>query len=148
MGYVLAPQMRIGVPKETAAGEQRVGLVPEVVGKLKAKDVDVLVESGAGEGALLTDDAYVAAGAEIARDRAAVWACDVVVTIAPPDGASIALLKPESILIGFLAPLTSPATTRAPAMRAGATTVLAAMRAAGARTSASGCGCGPTTPTG
>jgi len=105
--------MRIGVPKETAAGEQRVALVPEVVGKLKAKDVGVLVESGAGEAALLSDDAYVSAGAEIARDRGAVWGCDVVVTIAPPDGASIALLKPESLLIGFLAPLTSPETTRA-----------------------------------
>ena len=40
--------MRIGVPKETAAGEHRVALVPEVVGKLKAKGLDVLVQSGGG----------------------------------------------------------------------------------------------------
>ena len=112
--------MRIGVPKETAPGEHRVALVPEVVGKLKARNIDVLVQSGAGDGALLSDDAYLAVGAEIAQDRAAVWGCDVVVTIAPPDPESIRLLKPESILIGFLAPLTSPQTTRALA-QAGAT---------------------------
>src|SRR5258707_780963 len=44
-----ASQMRIGVPKETAAGEHRVALVPEVVSKLEAKGLDVLVQSGAGE---------------------------------------------------------------------------------------------------
>jgi NAD(P) transhydrogenase subunit alpha len=112
--------MRIGVPKETAPGEHRVALVPEVVGKLKARNIDVLVQRGAGEGALLSDDAYVAVGAEIAQDRAGVWGCDVVVTIAPPDAESIRMLKAQSILIGFLAPLTSPQTTRALA-QAGAT---------------------------
>ena len=112
--------MRIGVPKETAPGEHRVALVPEVVGKLKARNIDVLVQSGAGDGALLSDDAYVAAGAEVTQDRASVWGADAVVTIAPPDAESIRLLKPQSILIGFLAPLTSPQTTRALA-QAGAT---------------------------
>jgi len=46
--------MRIGVPKETAAGEHRVALVPEVVAKLKAKGLDVVVQGGAGDDALLT----------------------------------------------------------------------------------------------
>src|SRR5215831_4081282 len=50
------PFMQVGVPKETAEGEQRVALVPEVVGKLKAKGLDVLVQAGAGEAALLPDD--------------------------------------------------------------------------------------------
>jgi NAD(P) transhydrogenase subunit alpha len=86
--------------------------VPEVVGKLKAKGVDVLVQSGAGEDALLSDAAYVDAGAEIA-DAALVWGADVVVTIAPPDPEQIRSLGAGSILIGFLAPLTNPATTRA-----------------------------------
>ena len=54
--------MRIGVPTETAAGEHRVALVPEVVGKLKAQGLDVLVQSGAGADALLPDSAFAEAG--------------------------------------------------------------------------------------
>jgi H+-translocating NAD(P) transhydrogenase subunit alpha len=105
--------MRIGVPKETAAGEHRVALVPEVVGKLKAKGLDVVVQSGAGTDALLTDEAFTQAGAQISPDAAGAWGCDVVLTIAPPDPEAIRGLGSGSILIGFLAPLTSPQTTRA-----------------------------------
>jgi NAD(P) transhydrogenase subunit alpha len=105
--------MRIGVPKETAAGEHRVALVPEVVSKLGAKGLEVVVQSDAGADAMLTDAAYTAAGAQIAKDVAEVWQSDVVVTIAPPDPQAIRGLGSGSILIGFLAPLTSPQTTRA-----------------------------------
>ncbi len=113
IGYVLAPVMRIGVPKETAAGEHRVALVPEVVSKLKAKGLDVVVQGDAGADAMLTDAAFSAAGAQITSDAGEVWHSDVVVTIAPPDPQTIRGLGPGSILIGFLAPLTSPQTTRA-----------------------------------
>jgi NAD(P) transhydrogenase subunit alpha len=112
--------MRVGVPKETRPDEHRVALVPEVVGKLKAKGLEVVVQSGAGAAALLPDAAFTQAGASIAGNEAEVWACDVVVTIAPPSESEIAQLGSGSILIGFLAPLTSPATTRALA-QAGAT---------------------------
>jgi NAD(P) transhydrogenase subunit alpha len=105
--------MRIGVPKETAAGEHRVALVPEVVTKLKAKGLDVVVQSGAGSDALLTDAAFAEAGAQMTGDAAEVWGSDVVVTIAPPDPQEIRGLGSGSILIGFLAPLTSPQTTSA-----------------------------------
>jgi NAD(P) transhydrogenase subunit alpha len=105
--------MRIGVPKETAAGEHRVALVPEVVGKLKAKGLDVVVQNGAGADALLTDAAFAAAGAQTSADAAEVWRSDVVLSIAPPDPQAIRGLGSGSILIGFLAPLTSPQTTRA-----------------------------------
>jgi NAD(P) transhydrogenase subunit alpha len=105
--------MRIGVPRETAAGEHRVALVPEVVGKLQAKGLDVLVQAGAGADAMLTDAAFEEAGATITDDPAEVWRSDVVVTIAPPDEQAIGALGSGSILIGFLAPLTSPRTTRA-----------------------------------
>jgi NAD(P) transhydrogenase subunit alpha len=113
IGYVPAPVMRIGVPKETAAGEHRVALVPEVVSKLVAKDLEVLVQSGAGAGALLSDDAFAQAGASVTDDAAEVWRSDVVVAIAPPDPQAIRGLGSGSVLIGFLAPLTSPQTTRA-----------------------------------
>ncbi len=105
--------MRIGVPKETAAGEHRVALVPEVVAKLTAKGLDVVVQSGAGADALLSDDAFAEAGASLTDDAAEVWRSDIVVTIAPPDPPAIRGLGAGSILIGFLAPLTSPQTTRA-----------------------------------
>jgi H+-translocating NAD(P) transhydrogenase subunit alpha len=113
MGYVPALHMRIGVPKETAAGEHRVALVPEVVSKLKAKGLDVVVQSGAGSDALLTDSAFVEAGARISADAPEVWGCELVVTIAPPDPEQIRALGAGSILVGFLAPLSSPQTTRA-----------------------------------
>jgi NAD(P) transhydrogenase subunit alpha len=105
--------MRIGVPKETAAGERRVALVPEVVTKLKARGLEVVVQKGAGEEALLPDAAFAEAGARISADPAEIWKSDVVLTIAPPTSEQIRLLAPGSILIGFLAPLTSPQTTRA-----------------------------------
>jgi NAD(P) transhydrogenase subunit alpha len=105
--------MRIGVPKETAAGEHRVALVPEVVSKLKAKGLDVLVQSGAGSDALLSDSAFTDSGAQISADAGEVWGSDIVVTIAPPDPPQILALGKGSVLIGFLAPLTSPQTTRA-----------------------------------
>src|SRR5271154_1686957 len=113
MGYVPALHMRIGVPKETAAGEHRVALVPEVVSKLKAKGLEVVVQDGAGADALLPDGAYVEAGARMTADASDIWGADVVVTIAPPDPQAIRGLGSGSILIGFLAPLSSPQTTRA-----------------------------------
>jgi H+-translocating NAD(P) transhydrogenase subunit alpha len=105
--------MRIGVAKENATGEHRVALVPEVVGKLKAKGLDVLVQSGAGTDALLSDAAFAEAGARVSEDAAEIWRSDVVLTIAPPDPRAIRGLGPDSILIGFLAPLTSAQTTQA-----------------------------------
>ena len=86
--------MRIGVPKETAAGEHRVALVPEVVSKLKAKGLDVMVQAGAGAAALLPDHAFADAGASIAADAAEVWASDLVVVISPPSAQDIQGLRP------------------------------------------------------
>src|ERR1700686_4819313 len=105
--------MRVGVPKETAAEEHRVALVPEVVGKLKAKGLDVVVQSGAGADALLPDEAFVDAGAQMSSDANEVWGAEIVVKIAPPTSQESGQLGAGSVLIGFLAPLTSPQTTSA-----------------------------------
>ena len=113
IGYVPALHMRIGVPKETAAGEHRVALVPEVISKLKVKGLDVAVQAGAGAGALLPDASFADAGASVVADAAEVWGSDLVVVIAPPEERQIQSLAPGSVLVGFLAPLSSPATTRA-----------------------------------
>jgi len=95
--------MRIGVPKETAAGERRVALVPEVVRKLKGKDHEVVVESGAAAGALLPDEQFTEAGATIGDP----WDADVVVKVAPPSADEVAKLGSGATLIGFLEPLTN-----------------------------------------
>ena len=92
--------MRIGVPKETAAGERRVALVPDVVRRLKSGGHDVVVEPGGGIGAGLPDEDFAAAGAEIGDP----WAADVIARVAPSDPAG---LRGEHVLIGFLAPLTN-----------------------------------------
>jgi H+-translocating NAD(P) transhydrogenase subunit alpha len=96
--------MRIGVPKETAEGERRVALVPEVVRRLKNGDHEVVVESGAGEQALLPDALYSEAGATIGDP----YEADVIVRVAVPSDDEVGRLKSDQILIGFLAPLTNP----------------------------------------
>ena len=102
--------MQIGVPKETADGELRVALVPEVVKKLTGQGLEVLVERGAGAGALIPDAAYEEAGASLVDDA---WNADVVVKVAPPSSAESGRLKSSSVLIGFLAPLTNGEGVRA-----------------------------------
>jgi NAD(P) transhydrogenase subunit alpha len=72
--------MVVGVPKETAPGERRVALVPDVVKRLQGKDIDVVVEAGAGERALIPDAVFEDAGASIGDP----WGADVVVKVAAP----------------------------------------------------------------
>jgi NAD(P) transhydrogenase subunit alpha len=104
--------MRIGVPKETAEGERRVALIPDVVGSLRKSELDVAVESGAGEGAGHPDEEYSEAGADVDGADSA-WGAEVVLRVAVPSGEEIGKLKEGQVLIGHLAPLTSPDTTRA-----------------------------------
>ena len=94
--------MRIGVPKETAAGERRVALVPELVAKLKEAGIEVVVEPGAGEAASFTDDAFRDAGAELGDP----WAAEVVAKVRKPSDEELGRLRSGQVLIGFLQPLT------------------------------------------
>lgn len=105
--------MRLGVPQETAEGERRVALVPEVVKKLTGKGLEVIVQSGAGAAALIPDEQFTEAGARISTDPAEVWGADVVVKVAPPSPEEVSKLGAGSILVGFLAPLTAADTLRA-----------------------------------
>jgi NAD(P) transhydrogenase subunit alpha len=99
--------MRIGVPKETAEGERRVALVPEVVRKLSGRGLEVVVQRGAGAGAMIPDAAFEEAGARLVDDPGEALGADVVVKVAAPDAAEIASLGPDSVLIAFLGPLTN-----------------------------------------
>jgi NAD(P) transhydrogenase subunit alpha len=97
--------MRIGVPKETAEGERRVALVPDVVKALTAKEIEVAVDPGAGEGSAHPDDEYREAGADVGGD---VWGADIVLKVTPPTDEEVGRLKRGQALIGFLEPLTNP----------------------------------------
>src|SRR6195952_983520 len=95
--------MLIGVPLETAAGETRVAVSPETAKKLKAQGHVVRVQSGAGVAASATDEAYVAAGAEIV-DRGAALGADLVLKVRAPSPGELSLMKPDGVLVGMLNP--------------------------------------------
>ncbi|MEA2256505.1 MAG: H+-translocating transhydrogenase subunit alpha [Solirubrobacteraceae bacterium] len=84
-------------------------MVPEVIKRLEGKGVEVVVESGAGEGALIPDELFTDAGATIGDP----WDADVVVKVAAPGEEDIGRLRRGGILVGFLAPRTQPETLRA-----------------------------------
>lgn len=101
--------MKVVVPRERAANETRVALLPEGAQKLKALGADVWVESAAGERAGHTDAAYQTAGATITPDINALYSgADIVLRVQAPQSDEITRLPPQSLLIGFLSPLTSP----------------------------------------
>lgn len=89
----------LGVPKETVSGEQRVALVPGVLGKLKNMGAEIAIESGAGDSVQLPDDTY---DANIVSTSDA-FAADVVLKVAPPTVAEAQNLKEGSVLISFMA---------------------------------------------
>ena len=95
--------MRIGVPRETAQGERRVALVPEVVAKLVEAGHEVAVERGAGSAASFEDDAYAEAGATLVDDA---WDAEAVVKVQKPTADEAGRLRTGAVLIGFLQPLT------------------------------------------
>src|ERR1700754_3951619 len=92
--------LKVGVVAESGTDERRVALVPKAVTSLVKSGVAVVVESGAGEGALLPDDLYTEAGATIGD----AWGADVVVKVAPPTADEVGKLHSGQTLIGFLAP--------------------------------------------
>ncbi|HEV3376872.1 MAG TPA: Re/Si-specific NAD(P)(+) transhydrogenase subunit alpha [Thermoleophilaceae bacterium] len=101
--------MNVSVPKETASGERRVALVPEVAERLAKGGVSVTIERGAGEPAHHPDDAYEGAGATLGDG----FSGEVVAKVAPPSREEIGRLGRGTVLIGFLQPLTAHDTVRA-----------------------------------
>ncbi|MDO9147841.1 MAG: Re/Si-specific NAD(P)(+) transhydrogenase subunit alpha [Hydrogenophaga sp.] len=100
---------RIGVPREIFPGEKRVATVPEAVAKLVKLGFAVVVESGAGELAQLSDADYVEAGASIAPSAADLWSgSDIVFKVRAPTPDEVALMHAGQTLIGFLWPAQNP----------------------------------------
>ena len=114
--------MKAAVVKETAPGERRVALVPEAIRKLGPAGIEVLVESGAGDGAWLSDSAYADAGASIVSAAEIYRGADVILTVTRPNPAAVDKLRPGQAVIGMLAPLTDPGLAAALAAK-GVTTI-------------------------
>src|SRR5205809_6643683 len=114
----------IGVPREIFPGEKRVATVPEVVPKLAKLGFGVIVQSGAGEGASFSDDAYAAAGAKVVPDAASIWSgADIVFKVRAPTREEVASMREGLILVSFLWPAQNPDLMQA--LAAKKTTVLA-----------------------
>ena len=102
--------MKIGIPCEILPLEKRVATVPEVVSKLVQLGFSVAVQSGAGVAAHCDDAAYQAVGAEVLPDAATLWAAsDIVLKVRPPTADEVALMRPGTLLIGFIWPAQNPA---------------------------------------
>ena len=95
--------MRVGVPQETGQGERRVAVVPDVVRRMAAAGHEAVIAAGAGEAAGVPDDAFIAAGATIGDP----WGADVIAKVAAPNAQETARLTGDSVLVGFLGPLTN-----------------------------------------
>ena len=104
-----AQPQRIGVPRETFPGEKRVATVPDVVEKLIKLGFTVAVESGAGDAANFSDDAYRAAGAEVVAGAAQLWSTsDIVLKVRPPSEDEVGLMRGGGTLIDFIWPAQNP----------------------------------------
>jgi NAD(P) transhydrogenase subunit alpha len=101
--------MKIAVPRETAEGETRAALTPQIAGQLVASGNQVLVQSGAGEAAHFPDAAYTEAGATVVPDVAALYGqAELMLRVGRPSDEEIEMLPPQAVLIGTLGTLANP----------------------------------------
>ena len=86
--------MKVGVARESAAGEYRVALVPETATRLDGAGIELLVESGAGLGASFLDTEYSEAGMRVVPDARALYAgADLVVKVQKPTNEEVGMLR-------------------------------------------------------
>jgi NAD(P) transhydrogenase subunit alpha len=105
--------MKVGVARESAAGERRVALVPEALGKLTAAGLDVLVEKGAGDGAAIPDSAFQEAGATIVSTADLYGQSDVILRVQKPSESEVKVMHQGQAVLGLLQPLIDPKTSEA-----------------------------------
>ena len=92
----------VGVPREVKTAEHRVAMTPDGVRELERHGIAVFVETGAGDGASITDDDYVAAGAEIVPTAADAWAQQMVVKVKEPKAEEFEYLRADLTLFTYL----------------------------------------------
>ncbi|MGH7716563.1 MAG: NAD(P)(+) transhydrogenase (Re/Si-specific) subunit alpha, partial [Vulcanimicrobiaceae bacterium] len=100
--------MLIVVPKETAEGERRVGLVPDTVTRLIKAGHTIRIERDAGTRGGFPDDLYTAAGATVVDHGALFSGADLVVHVSRPSDAELNEIPQGTALLGLLAPLGDP----------------------------------------
>jgi NAD(P) transhydrogenase subunit alpha len=101
--------MRVAVPKEITPRERRVALTPDAAAALVKGGIEVLVETGAGDGAFHSDAAYEKAGARIAPDAATLYGqADVVLKVQKPTLDEVDRMREGAVLVSLLQALTSP----------------------------------------
>ena len=105
--------MRVGIPTEIKVQEFRVGITPAGVHALKEAGHTVLVQKGAGLGSMITDEEYVAAGAQIVDTAKECWDCDMVVKVKEPLAPEYDLFHEGLILYTYLHLAPEPALTKA-----------------------------------
>ncbi|HEV2537010.1 MAG TPA: NAD(P) transhydrogenase subunit alpha [Streptosporangiaceae bacterium] len=110
-------RIKAAVVREASPGERRVALVPDAIGRLQPAGIDVLVESGAGDGAWLPDAAYADAGASIVSAAEIYRTADVILTVTRPSPEALSELRKGQAVIGMLAPLADPELAAALAAR-------------------------------
>jgi NAD(P) transhydrogenase subunit alpha len=110
--------VKLAIPKERRTNERRVAVTPDTVKKLIPLGFDVVVESGAGLGSAITDDAYRAAGAVVAAEETQTLGnAAVVLKVQRPLSAAegldeYAMISPGAMLLGMLSPYQSPEAIR------------------------------------
>jgi len=92
----------VGVPREVKIAEHRVAMTPDGVRELERHSIDVLIETGAGEGASISDADFVAAGAEIVPTAADAWGQEMVVKVKEPKAEEFQFLRPDLTLFTYL----------------------------------------------
>ena len=96
-------RMRVAVPREIKNNEFRVAITPSGVHDLVSHGHEVLIETGAGLGSSITDEAYLAAGASIAPDAASTWAAaDLLLKVKEPIAAEYRYLRDDLLLFTYL----------------------------------------------
>jgi NAD(P) transhydrogenase subunit alpha len=100
--------MKVAVVKESAPGERRVALVPEMIARLRGAGLEVLVESGAGDRAWLADSAYAEAGATVVSRAELLADADLILMVGKPDRQLAGALRPGQAILGLLSPLADP----------------------------------------
>src|SRR5438094_1406404 len=111
--YIPCP-VKVAIPKETAAEERRVALVPDTATKLIAAGLQVSVEAGAGAAAYLTDEAYRTVGVSVVSGVADVLRdADAVLKVQAPSVSEAGLVRAGAVLVSFLQPATQADIVRA-----------------------------------
>ncbi len=113
----------VGVPREVKTAEHRVAMTPDGVRELERHGIDVIVETGAGDGASITDADYIAAGADIVPSAADAWAQQMVVKVKEPQDSEVGFLRDDLTLFTYLHLAAYPAV--AAALLAAGTTAVA-----------------------